>query len=152
MLKAYLSVICASLILADMRGYHAQLSMVASDIDMISVILIKGKLLKLHAPMSIHAMSISAVEENSAEEDREEEDMEQEENEEDLEQVKVPPKCDICRSARLQMQSANPPSSYEPLARTQKQPGGNASRLRPLRTRANLVEVVSVSNLLEVNH
>ena len=40
---------------------HAQLSMVASYIDMISVIFIKGKLLKLHAPMSIHAMSISAV-------------------------------------------------------------------------------------------
>ena len=59
MLKAYLSVICASLILADMCRYHAQLSTVASYIDMISVIFIKGKLLKLHAPMSIHAMSIS---------------------------------------------------------------------------------------------
>ena len=59
MLKAYLSVICTSLILADMHGYHAQLSTVASYIDMISVIFIKGKLLKLHAPVSIHAMSIS---------------------------------------------------------------------------------------------
>ena len=59
MLKAYLSVICASLILADTRGYHVQLSMVTSYIDMISVIFIKGKLLKLHAPMSIHATSIS---------------------------------------------------------------------------------------------
>ena len=86
-----------------------------------------------------------AVEEDSAEEDREEEDMEQEENEEDLEQVKVPPKCDIHRSTRLWMQSANPPSSYEPPARTQKQPGGNASRSRPSRTRANLLKVVSVS-------
>ena len=61
MLKAYLSVICASLILADMRGYHAQLSTVASYIDMISVIFIKGKLLKLHAPVSIHTTSISAA-------------------------------------------------------------------------------------------
>ena len=60
MLKAYLSVICTSLILASMHGYHAQLSMVASYIDMISVIFIKDKSLKLHAPMSIHATSISA--------------------------------------------------------------------------------------------
>ena len=60
MLKAYLSVICASLILADTCGYHAQLSMVASYIDTISVIFIKGKLLKLHAPMSIHATSVSS--------------------------------------------------------------------------------------------
>ena len=59
MLKAYLSVIHASLNSADMCGYHTQLSMVASDIDMISVIFIRGKSLKLHAPMSIHAMSIS---------------------------------------------------------------------------------------------
>ena len=61
MLEAYLSVICASLILADMHGYYAQLSMVASYIDMISVIFTKGKLLKLHAPVSIHATSISAA-------------------------------------------------------------------------------------------
>ena len=61
MLKAYLSVICTSLILADMCGYHTQLSTVASYIDMISVIFIKGKSLKLHAPMSIHAMSVSAL-------------------------------------------------------------------------------------------
>ena len=47
MLKAYLSVIHASLILADMCGYHAQLSMVASYLDMISVIFIRGKLLRL---------------------------------------------------------------------------------------------------------
>ena len=60
MLKAYLSVIHASLILADMHGYHAQLSMVASYIDMISVIFIRGKSLKLHAPMSVHATSVSA--------------------------------------------------------------------------------------------
>ena len=59
MLKAYLSVICASLILADMHGYHTQLSMVASYIDMISVIFIRGKSLKLHAPVSIHATSVS---------------------------------------------------------------------------------------------
>ena len=59
MLKAYLSVICASLILADTRGYHAQLSTVASYMDMISVIFTKGKLLKLHAPMSIHTTSVS---------------------------------------------------------------------------------------------
>ena len=60
MLKAYPSVICASLILADTHGYHTQLSMVASYIDMISVIFIKGKSLKLHAPVSIHTMSTSA--------------------------------------------------------------------------------------------
>ena len=59
--KAYLSVICASLTPADTHGYHAQLSMVASYIDMISVIFIKDKSLKLHAPVSIHAMSISLV-------------------------------------------------------------------------------------------
>ena len=59
MLKAYLSVICTSLILADMHGYHAQLSTVASYIDMISVIFIKSKSLKLHAPVSIHAISVS---------------------------------------------------------------------------------------------
>ena len=41
MLKAYLSVIHTSLILADTCGYHAQLSMVASYIDMISVIFIR---------------------------------------------------------------------------------------------------------------
>ena len=60
MLKAYLIVIHASLILADMRRHHAQLSTVASYIDMISVIFTKGKLLKLHAPVSIHATSISS--------------------------------------------------------------------------------------------
>ena len=58
MLKAYLSVICASLILTDMRRYHAQLSMVTSNIDMISVIFIRGKLLKLHAPVSINTTGI----------------------------------------------------------------------------------------------
>ena len=79
------------------------------------------------------AVEEDAVEEDSAEEDREEEDIEQEENKEDLEQVKLFPKHDIHRSAHLQMQSANPPSSYEPLPRTQKQPGGNASRSRPSR-------------------
>ena len=59
MLKAYPSVIHTSLISADTRGYHAQLSMVASYIDMISVIFIRGKSLELHAPMSIHTMSVS---------------------------------------------------------------------------------------------
>ena len=61
MLKAYPSVICTSLILADMCRYHAQLSTVASYIDMISVIFIEGKLQKLHAPVSIHATSVSPV-------------------------------------------------------------------------------------------
>ena len=56
MLKAYPSVMHTSLIL---HGYQAQLSMVASYIDMISVIFIRGKLLKLHAPMSIHTTSVS---------------------------------------------------------------------------------------------
>ena len=58
MLKAYLSVIHTSLILTDTCGYHAQLSSVTSDIDMISVIFIGGKLLKLHAPVSIHTTRI----------------------------------------------------------------------------------------------
>ena len=61
MLKTYLSVIHASLILTDTHGYHAQLSTVTSDIDMISVIFISGRLLKLHAPMSIHTTGISTV-------------------------------------------------------------------------------------------
>ena len=52
MLKAYPSVICALLILTDMHRYHTQLSTVTSDIDMISVIFIRGKSLKLHAPVS----------------------------------------------------------------------------------------------------
>ena len=59
MLKAYPSVICTSLILTDMCRYHAQLSMVTSDIDMISVIFIRGKSLKLHAPVSIHTTGVS---------------------------------------------------------------------------------------------
>ena len=44
----------ALLTLTDMCGYHAQLSMVTSDIDMISVVFIRDKLLKLHASMSTH--------------------------------------------------------------------------------------------------
>ena len=59
MLKAYLGLIYASLILTDMCGYHAQLSMVTSNIDMISVIFIRGKLLKLHASVSIHTTGVS---------------------------------------------------------------------------------------------
>ena len=59
MLKAYLSVIHASLIMTDMHGYHAQLSMVTSDMDMISVIFIRGKSLKLHASISIHITGVS---------------------------------------------------------------------------------------------
>jgi hypothetical protein len=78
-----------------------------------------------------------AVKKDLAEKDREEEDKEQ---------VKLLPKRDLRRSACLQMQTTNPPSSYKPPARTQKQPGGNASKSKPLRTRANLLEVVSVSN------
>ena len=61
MLKAYLGVIHASLILTDTCGYHAQLSMVASNIDIISVIFIRGILLKLHAPVSIHTTGVSAL-------------------------------------------------------------------------------------------
>ena len=59
MLKAYLKVIHTLLILTDTCGYHAQLSMVTSNIDMISVIFIRGKLLKLHASVSIHTTGIS---------------------------------------------------------------------------------------------
>ena len=58
--QKYGQLISASLVLADTCRYHAQLSMVASYIDMISVIFIQGKLLKLHAPMSIHPTSISS--------------------------------------------------------------------------------------------
>ena len=60
MLKVYPSVICTSLILTDTCGYHAQLSTVTSNIDMISVIFIRGKSLKLHAPMSIHTTGVSS--------------------------------------------------------------------------------------------
>ena len=59
MLKVYLSVIYASLTLTDTCGYHTQFSMVTSDIDMISVIFIRDKLLKLHASMSIHTTGVS---------------------------------------------------------------------------------------------
>ena len=61
MLKVYLSVIHASLTLTDMCGYHTQLSMVTSDIDMISVVFIRDKLLKLCASMSILTTGISMV-------------------------------------------------------------------------------------------
>ena len=61
MLKAYLRVIHALLTLADTCGYHAQLSTVTSNIDMISVVFIRDKLLKLHASMSIHTTGISPV-------------------------------------------------------------------------------------------
>ena len=59
MLKVYLSVIHASLTLTDTCRYHAQLSMVTSDIDMISVVFIRDKSLKLHASVSIHTTGIS---------------------------------------------------------------------------------------------
>ena len=58
MLKVYLSVIHALLTLTDMHRYHAQLPMVTSDIDMISVVFIRDKLLKLHASMSIHTTGV----------------------------------------------------------------------------------------------
>ena len=58
MLKVYPSVIHASLTLTDMHRYHTQLSTVTSDIDMISVVFIRDKLLKLHASMSIHTTGI----------------------------------------------------------------------------------------------
>ena len=60
MLRAYLRVIHASLTLTDMHRYHAQLLMVTSDIDMISVVFIRDKSLKFHASMSIHTTGISA--------------------------------------------------------------------------------------------
>ena len=59
MLKVYLSVIHALLTLTDTCRYHAQLLMVTGDIDIISVVFIRNKLLKLHAPMSIHTTGIS---------------------------------------------------------------------------------------------
>ena len=59
MLKVYLSVIHALLTLTDMCGYHAQFLTVTSDVDMISVVFIRDKLLKLHALMSIHTTGVS---------------------------------------------------------------------------------------------
>ena len=59
MLEIYLSVIYALLTLTDMHGYHAQLLTVTSDIDMISVVFIRGKSLKLCTSMSIHTTGIS---------------------------------------------------------------------------------------------
>ena len=59
MLKVYLSVIHALLTLTDMHGYHTQLSTVISDIDIISVVFIRDKLLKLHASVSIHTTDVS---------------------------------------------------------------------------------------------
>ena len=61
MLKVYLSVIHALLTLTDTHRYHTQLSTVTSDIDMISVVFIRDKSLKLHASMSIHTTGISLV-------------------------------------------------------------------------------------------
>ena len=61
MLKVYLSVIHALLALTDMHGCHAQFSTVASDIDMISVVFIRDKSLKLHTSMSIHTTSVSPL-------------------------------------------------------------------------------------------
>ena len=66
MLKVYISVIHALLTLTDMHGYHAQLSVVTSDIDMISVVFIRNKLLKLHASMSIHTTGVSTLNQNFA--------------------------------------------------------------------------------------
>ena len=57
--KVYLSVIHTLLTLADMCRYHAQFLMVTSDIDMISVVFIRDKLLKLRASVSIHTTGIS---------------------------------------------------------------------------------------------
>ena len=59
MLRVCLSVIHALLTLTNMHRYHTQLSMVTSDIDMISVVFIRDKLLKLHASMSIHTTGVS---------------------------------------------------------------------------------------------
>ena len=61
MLKVYLSVIHALLTLTDTHGYHAQLLMVTSDIDMISVAFIRDELLKLHASVSIHTTGILLI-------------------------------------------------------------------------------------------
>ena len=58
MLKAYPSVIHASLTLTDMCGYHTQLSTITSNIDMISVVFIRDKSLKLHASISIHTTGV----------------------------------------------------------------------------------------------
>ena len=59
MLEVYLSVIHALLTLTDMRRYHAQLLTVTSNIDMISVVFIRDKLLKLPASVSIHTTDVS---------------------------------------------------------------------------------------------
>ena len=61
MLKVYPSVIHASLTLTDTHRYHAQLSTVTSNIDMISVVSIRDKSLKLHASVSIHTTGVSTA-------------------------------------------------------------------------------------------
>ena len=59
MIKVYLNVIHALLTLADMCRHHAQFLTVTSGIDMISVVFIRDKSLKLCASMSIHTTGIS---------------------------------------------------------------------------------------------
>ena len=59
MLKVYLNVIHTSWTLTDTCGYHAQLLTVTSDIEMIFVVFIRDKSLKLHTSMSIHTTGVS---------------------------------------------------------------------------------------------
>ena len=61
MLKVCLGVIHTSLTLTDMCGYHVELLAVTSDIDMISVVFIRDKLLKLHASVSTHTTGVSPL-------------------------------------------------------------------------------------------
>ena len=60
MLKVYLNVIHALLTLTDMHRYHAQFSMVTSGMNMVSVVFIGDKLLKLCASVYIHITGISS--------------------------------------------------------------------------------------------
>ena len=61
MLKVYISVIHTLLTLTDMHGYHAQFLTVTGDIDMIPVVFIRDKSLKLHTSMFIHTTGISSL-------------------------------------------------------------------------------------------
>lgn len=98
-----------------------------------------------------------AVEEDGGEEDEEQENEEEEhqkekdaaeedEGEEDEEQEVIDKveDLDIRRSARLRAQSANPALYRELLATPPEQPRGDRSKPKPPRTRASLLDVVSL--------
>jgi hypothetical protein len=91
-----------------------------------------------------HGEESDTAEEDTVEKNGEEEEDKKQENSEDTEQVKHLPILNLRRSTCLQMQTANPASSDENFATTQKQSGGNTRKSKPPRSRANLFDVVSV--------